>query len=257
MERRDRFRRPVVSRILVTGSADGLGRLAAASLLSSGHDVVVHARNRERAASLDGLVDLGADLVVGDFTDRDAVRHVAVELNDAKPLDAVIHNVGVWSGRAVMPVNIVAPYLLTALLPGPSRLVYLSSSSHFGGRPSLDGVDWRGRRPGTYDDSKLFVTTLAAAVARLRPEVLSNAVDPGWVPTNMGGRGAPDDLEMGHRTQEWLVSSNDSEALTSGGYWYHRRRQQPHPAVNDHAFQDLLLQALADETGVLLGEGTH
>ena len=152
------------------------------------------------------------------FTDRDAVRQVAVELNEAKPLDAVIHNVGVWSGRAVMPVNIVAPYLLTALLPGPSRLVYLSSSFHFGGRPSLDGIDWRGQRAGSYDDSKLFVTTLAAAVARLRPEVLSNAVDPGWVPTNMGGTGAPDDLEMGHRTQEWLVSSNDSEALTSGGY---------------------------------------
>jgi hypothetical protein len=87
--------------------------------------------------------------------------------------------------------------------------------------------------------------------------VLSNAVDPGWVPTNMGGSGAPDDLEMGHRTQEWLVSSNDSEALTSGGYWYHRQRRRPHPAVNDHAFQDLLLQALSVETGVLLGEPTH
>jgi NAD(P)-dependent dehydrogenase (short-subunit alcohol dehydrogenase family) len=245
-----------VSRILVTGSADGLGRLAAESLLSSGHEVVVHARNRERAASLDALVDRGAGLVVGDFTDRNAVRDVVSELSEAEPLDAVIHNVGVWSGRAVMPVNIVAPYLLTALLPGPSRLVYLSSSSHFGGRPSLDGIDWRGQRPGRYEDSKLFLTTLAAAVARLRPEVLSNAVDPGWVPTKMGGRRAPDDLRMGHRTQEWLVSSNDSEALTSGGYWYHFERRPPHPAVSDQAFQDLLLQALAAETGVQIG-GTH
>src|SRR5687768_14565852 len=195
-----------MTRILVTGSAEGLGRLAAESLLSAGHDVVVHARNRERAESLRGLVDRGAGLVVGDFTDLDAVRRVAAELNDAKPLDAVIHKVGVWSGRAVMPVNIVAPYLLTALLPGPRRLVYLSSSSHFGGRPTLGGVDWRGRRAGSYEDSKLFVTTLAAAVARLRPHVLSNAVDPGWVPTRMGGPGAPDDRELGHDTQEWLVT---------------------------------------------------
>ena len=217
----------------------------------------MHARNRERAASLDALVDLGASLVVGDFTDLDALRHVAVELNDAKPLDAVIHNVGVWSGRSVMPVNIVAPYVLTALLRGPSRLVYLSSSSHFGGRPSLDGIDWRGQRPGSYEDSKLFVTTLAAAMARLRPDVLSNAVDPGWVPTNMGGPGAPDDLEMGHRTQEWLVSSSDHEVLTTGGYWYHHQRLQPHPAVNDLTFQDLLLQALALETGVQIGEAPH
>jgi hypothetical protein len=89
-------------------------------------------------------------------------------------------------------------------------------------------------------------------VGRLRPEVLSNAVDPGWVPTKMGGPGAPDDLEMGHRTQEWLASSNDPEVIASGGYWYHRQRRQPHPAVNDHAFQDLLLRALAVETGVAI-----
>jgi NAD(P)-dependent dehydrogenase (short-subunit alcohol dehydrogenase family) len=194
-----------VSRILVTGSADGLGRLAADALVAAGHDVVVHARNRERAAGLDALVERGADVVVGDFTERDAVRRIAAELNDAKPLDAVIHNAGVWSGPAVMPVNIIAPYLLTALLRGPRRLVYLSSGSHFGGRPSFDGIDWRGESVGSYSDSKLFVTTLAAAVARLRPGVLSNAVDPGWVPTKMGGPNAPDDLELGHRTQEWLA----------------------------------------------------
>jgi NAD(P)-dependent dehydrogenase (short-subunit alcohol dehydrogenase family) len=87
----------VVSRILVTGSADGLGRLAAGALLSAGHDVVVHARNDERAVNLEALVERGADLVIGDFADRDAVQRVAAELNDAEPLDAVIHNAGVWS----------------------------------------------------------------------------------------------------------------------------------------------------------------
>jgi NAD(P)-dependent dehydrogenase (short-subunit alcohol dehydrogenase family) len=242
----------MVSRILVTGSADGLGRAAAASLLSAGHDVVVHARNRERAVGLDALVARGAHLVVGDFTDRDAVRRIVAELNDAKPLDAVIHNAGVWSGPAVMPVNIIAPYLLTALLRGPRRLVYLSSGSHFGGRPALVGVDWRGESAGSYSDSKLFVTTLAAAVARLRPGVLSNAVDPGWVPTKMGGPHAPDDLELGRQTQEWLASSDEPQALTSGGYWYHRRRQQPHRAVHDEAFQDNLLRTLTEEVGTVL-----
>jgi NAD(P)-dependent dehydrogenase (short-subunit alcohol dehydrogenase family) len=244
-----------MSRILVTGSADGLGRLAAESLLSSGHEVVVHARNRARAETLRGLVDRGAGLVIGDFTDRDAVRRVAAELSGAEPLDAVIHNVGVWSGPAVMPVNIVAPYLLTALLRPPRRLIYLSSASHYGGRPSLAEVDWQGRRAGSYEDSKLFVTTLAAAVARLRPDVLSNAVDPGWVPTKMGGAGAPDDLELGHQTQEWLAISDDPKALTSGGYWYHRELREPHRAVNDQAFQDRLLQALGEETGTSLDEG--
>jgi NAD(P)-dependent dehydrogenase (short-subunit alcohol dehydrogenase family) len=237
---------------LVTGSADGLGRAAADSLLSAGHDVVVHARNQERAADLDALVERGAHLVVGDFTERDAVRRIAAELNDAEPLDAVIHNAGVWSGPAVMPVNIIAPYLLTALLRGPRRLVYLSSGLHTSGRPSLTGVDWRGESAGSYSDSKLFVTTLAAAVARLRPGVLSNAVDPGWVPTRMGGPSAPDDLELGHQTQEWLASSDEPQALTTGGYWYHDRRLQPHRAVHDEAFQDRLLRTLAEETGTAL-----
>ena len=238
-----------MSRILVTGSADGLGRAAADALLSQGHEVVVHARNPDRAADLRSFVDRGAQLVLGDLADRGDVRAIAAELSDADPLDAVIHNAGVWSGRAVLPVNIIAPYLLTALLPGPRRLVYLSSGSHFSGHPAVDGVDWSGRTSGSYGDSKLFVTALAAAVARLRPEVLSNAVDPGWVPTRMGGAGAPDDLELGHRTQEWLATSDDPEALTSGGYWYHEQRQEPHAAVHDTAFQDRLLQALAQETG--------
>jgi NAD(P)-dependent dehydrogenase (short-subunit alcohol dehydrogenase family) len=241
-----------VSRILVTGSADGLGRLTADALQSAGHDVVVHARNRERAAGLAALIDRGADLVIGDLADRDAVRRVAAELNDAQPLDAVIHNAGVWSGRAVMPVNIVAPYLLTALLPAPRRLVYLSSGSHYGGRPSVADVDWRGQHAGSYADSKLFVSALAAALTRLRPGVLSNSVDPGWVPTRMGGPGAPDDLDLGHRTQEWLATSDDPRALTTGGYWYHGERQEPHRAVHDEAFQDRLLQALAEETATPL-----
>jgi NAD(P)-dependent dehydrogenase (short-subunit alcohol dehydrogenase family) len=190
--------------------------------------------------------------VVGDLTDRKAVRRIAAELVDREPLDTVIHNAGVWSGRAVMPVNIVAPYLLTALLPLPGRLVYLSSGSHYGGHPTLQDVDWQGERAGSYADSKLFVTALAAAVARLHPEVCSNSVDPGWVPTRMGGSGAPDDLDLGHRTQEWLAVSDDPEAMTSGAYWYHRQRRQPHAAVHDERFQDRLLQALAVETGTPL-----
>ncbi|WP_159803092.1 SDR family NAD(P)-dependent oxidoreductase [Arthrobacter zhaoguopingii] len=238
-----------MSRILITGSADGLGRLTAEALHTQGHDVIVHARNADRAAHLRPLTDQGAGIVIGDFADRDAVRHIAAELADQAPLDAVIHNVGVWSGRNVMPVNIIAPYLLTALLPLPERLVYLSSGSHFGGRARVDSVDWQGKGVGSYGDSKHYLTTLAAAMARLFPDILSNSVDPGWVPTRMGGAGAPDSLELGHRTQEWLATSEDPEAHTSGGYWYHQHRREPHPSTDDTAFQDRLLSALADETG--------
>jgi NAD(P)-dependent dehydrogenase (short-subunit alcohol dehydrogenase family) len=233
-----------MARVFVTGSADGLGRLAAETLLDSGHDVVVHVRSTDRLTAVDELVDRGAAVVVGDLSDREQMRSVARDVNSLGRMDAVIHNAGVYTGPHVIPVNVVAPYLLTALIDRPQRLVYLSSGMHRSGRAALDG--------GSYSDSKLFVTALAVAVARLWPDVLSNAVDPGWVPTRMGGAGAPDDLRLGHLTQEWLATSEDSDARTSGGYWHHQRRREPHPAVHDPRFQDELLGHLGRLTGTRL-----
>jgi NAD(P)-dependent dehydrogenase (short-subunit alcohol dehydrogenase family) len=215
--------------------------------------VIVHARSAERLAAVDNLVARGASAVVGDLADLDQTRAVADQVNRLGQPDAVIHNAGVLSGPHVLPVNVVAPYLLTALIHGPRRLVYLSSDMHHGGRPAVAGLDWSGRRAtGSYSDSKLLVTTLAVAVARLWPHVCSNAVDPGWVPTRMGGPGAPDDLRLGHLTQERLAAGDDPEARTSGGYWHHQERRSPHPAVLDPRFQDELLAALAHFTGTPL-----
>ena len=242
-----------MARVFITGSADGLGRAAAQTLLDDGHEVVVHVRSRGRLVAVGDLVDRGAAVVVGDLSDLEETRAIAADVNHVGRMDAVIHNAGVYTRPQVLPVNIVAPYLLTTLIHRPERSVYLSSGMHRGGRASLTGMDWSGRRAtGSYSDSKLFVTTLAAAVARLWPDVLSNAVDPGWVPTRMGGPGAPDDLRLGHLTQEWLATSNDPDALTSGGYWHHRRRIEPHAAVHDQQFQDQLLDDLARFTGTRL-----
>lgn len=242
-----------MARIFITGSADGLGRLAAQTLLDDGHEVVVHARNSDRLSAVSDLVDRGATAVVGDLSDLEQTRAIADEVNSLGRPDTVIHNAGVYTGAQVLPVNIVAPYLFTALIDRPQRLIYLSSSEHRSGRASLTDIDWSGRRTESYPDSKLFVTTLALAVARLRRDVFSNAVDPGWVPTRMGGRGAPDDLRLGHLTQEWLATSEDPDARTSGGYWHHQRRIEPHPAVRDQRFQDQLLAELARFTATSLG----
>jgi len=239
-----------VARILITGSSDGLGRAAAAALLDDGHSVVVHVRTPERLAAVRDLLDRGAQAVVGDLAKLDEVRGLAEQANALGRFDAVIHNAGVFSGPALLPVNVVAPFVLTAEMERPERLIYLSSGMHRGGYPDLDGVDWSGARVSrSYSDSKLFVTALAAAVARLWPEVYSNAVDPGWVPTRMGGPGAPGDLRLGHVTQAWLAVSDNPEALTSGGYWHHRATREPHQAVHDRHFQAALLSSLADYTG--------
>jgi NAD(P)-dependent dehydrogenase (short-subunit alcohol dehydrogenase family) len=238
-----------MARVFITGSADGLGRAAAQTLLDGRHEVVVHARNSDRLKAVPDLAERSAAVVVGDLGDIEQTRGIAHDVNRLGQMDAIIHNAGVYTGPQVLPVNIVAPYVLTALIDRPQRIVYLSSSDHYSGLPNLTGIDWSGRRTGSYPDSKLFVTTLAFAVAHLWSDVLSNAVDPGWVPTRMGGPGAPDDLRLGHLTQEWLATSDDPDARTSGGYWHHQRQIEPHPAVRDARFQDQLLDHLARFTG--------
>lgn len=69
--------------------------------------------------------------------------------------------------------------------------------------------------------SWLLYEILAKAVARKWSDVLSNAVNPGWVPTKMGGSGASDDLQKGAETQVWLATSED--ARISGRYFFHQK----------------------------------
>src|ERR671934_2080400 len=135
-----------MARVFITGSADGLGRLAAQALLDDGHEVVVHARNRDRLTAVRDLLDRGAAAVVGDLSDLEETRGVARDVNRLGRMDAVIHNAGVYAGPHVLPVNVVAPYLLTALIDRPQRLIYLSGSEHRSGRARLTGIDWSGHR---------------------------------------------------------------------------------------------------------------
>lgn len=241
-----------MARILITGAGAGLGLGAARELLDQGHTLIVHGRSAERASGLDPLLDSAPDrvsLVTGELKDTTATKNVAAAVSELGGVDAVIHNAGTMDEPVVLPVNVVAPYLLTALVPA-QRQIYLSSSMHTGGRPTIDGLDWTGdSTTATYSDSKLLVTVLAAAVARVAPGVFSNTVDPGWVPTRMGGASAPDDLELGHRTQAWLAAADDPATHTSA-YWHHQKQRNPHPAVHDIAFQDTLLHALTTHTGI-------
>lgn len=258
-----------MSRIFITGSTDGLGLAAARTLIAEGHEVVLHARSKKRATAIAELAPRSAGIVVGDLSSAAETRAVADQVNEIGQtigrMDSVIHNAGVYlepsrgtspEGHAkTLSVNTLAPYMLTALIERPSRLIYLSSGMHRSGSSSLRDIDWVERRwepSSAYSESKLFVATLAFAVARHWSNVLSNAVDPGWVPTKMGGAGAPDDLEMGHLTQTWLAVSDEPAAKVSGGYWYHRERQKPAAESLDPKFQDQLLEELVGLTGVSL-----
>jgi NAD(P)-dependent dehydrogenase (short-subunit alcohol dehydrogenase family) len=128
--------------------------------------------------------------------------------------------------------------MLTGLTGRPDRLIYPSRGLHHAGAGSLRDIDWTSRSwnaAQAYAETKLHVTALALTLARTWPEVLSNAVDPGWVPTKMGG-----------------PVSSDAAPTVSGGYWYHRQRQAPAPQARDPAFQDQPKDRLAALTGVAL-----
>jgi NAD(P)-dependent dehydrogenase (short-subunit alcohol dehydrogenase family) len=254
-----------MGRIFITGSTDGLGLAAARTLMEESHRVVLHARSLQRTSALADLASCALGVVVGDLSSAAETRSVADQVNAIGRMDAVIHNAGTYSTKSrsatpeghasILAVNTLAPYMLTALIERPGRLIYLSSSMHRGGAGPLHDIDWVERRwdaTRAYSESKLYVAALAFAVARYWPDVLSNAVDPGWVPTKMGGPGAPDDLEMGHLTQTWIATSNEPAAKVGGRYWHHGRQQTPAREVADPGFQDQLVIKLTQLSGISL-----
>jgi NAD(P)-dependent dehydrogenase (short-subunit alcohol dehydrogenase family) len=255
-----------LAKVFITGSSEGLGLMAGRLLAEQGHGVVLHARSEARAeATLAALPQVEA-VLVGDLSALAAMRDVADQANRRGRFDAVIHNVGIGYREPrrvetvdglsqLWAVNVLAPYVLTALMQRPGRLVYISSGMHTGGDPSLDDPQWSGRRwngSQAYSDTKLHDVLLAFGVARRWPDVLANAVHPGWVPTRMGGTGAPDDLDQGHLTQAWLAVSDDPGARVTGGYFYHQRPRDVHPAAQGPELQDRLLDYCRDMSGVAL-----
>jgi NAD(P)-dependent dehydrogenase (short-subunit alcohol dehydrogenase family) len=255
-----------MARIFITGSSTGLGLAAGQSLLADGHDVVFHARDAERASALRSNAPDATAIVTGDLSLLTDARSIANQVNAIGPVDTVIHNASLYGelgegrtpeGHSVMTaVNILAPYALTALIERPKRLVYMSSGLHRGGSAALDDIDWTGRRwqaVQAYGDTKLQIVALAFAVAQAWPEVFSNAVDPGWVRTRMGGSSAPVDIATGQATQSWLAASNDNAARTTGGYWHAMNREAPAPAATELTYQTELLTQLERLTGITLG----
>ena len=231
-----------MSRIFITGSADGLGIMAARLLVADGHHVVLHARNQKRANDALTNVSGAGTAVVGDLSSIAETKHVAEQVNAIGTFDAIIHNAGVGYREShriptadglsqVFAVNSMAPYILTCLINKPKRLVYTSSGLHRSGDASLNDLTWNARSwagSSAYADTKLHNVILAFAVARKWRDIFSNALEPGWVGTKMGGPGAPDSLEEGLATQVWLAVSEEKEALVSGKYFYHKKLRSFH-----------------------------
>jgi NAD(P)-dependent dehydrogenase (short-subunit alcohol dehydrogenase family) len=251
--------------IFVTGSSDGIGRETARQLVEGGHRVVLHARDDARAKDAAAALPGASGVAVGDLSVVAGIRQAAESASALGPYDAVIHNAGVGGAAArhrtadgrerIFAVNVLGPYLLTALMPLPSRLVYLTSGLESVGRVNLDDLQWERRAwdgMQAYSDSKLCDVLLAFAIARRYPQLRSNAVDPGWIKTKLGGQGATDELPVGARTQVWLATSDDSGAAVTGRYFKWRRELRANSAAYDTDLQEALLAACATLVGVAL-----
>lgn len=255
-----------MARVFITGSSAGLGLMAAQLLIEIGHRVVVHGRNQARADAALASAPGAEAAVVGDLSSIRDMRAVADQANALGGFDAVIHNAGIGYRKSrrnnsedglplLFATNTLAPYVLTALIERPKRLVYLSSGMHRSATLNLTDLAWT-TRPwrGTeaYAESKLHDVLIAFAVARRWPNVLSNALEPGWVATRMGGPGAPDDLDAAHRTQVWLAVSEDTAARVTGEYFYHMQPRKPNPVSRHEDAQDRLLEACRRLSGIAL-----
>ena len=254
-----------MARIFVTGSSTGLGLMAAELLVEQGHRVVLHARSPARAEDARRALPQAAAVAIGDLSTIAGASAVAEQVNRFGRFDAIIHNAGVGYREArvttedglprVFAVNVLAPYIMTAQIERPDRLVYLSSGMHRSAAPQFDDLAWTRRGwngAAAYAESKFLDALLAFGVARRWPDTLSNAVEPGWVATRMGGAGAPDDLDQGHRTQVWLAVSDDPAARVSGQHFYHLAERAPEPQTRSAELQDRLFSECERISGVAL-----
>ncbi len=193
--------------ILITGSTDGIGKLAGLKLAKEGHRVLLHGRN---ASKLSRVLEATKketnndqiDGFVADFSDLQQVSKMGEDLIEKiGQVDVLINNAGVFKSAQTltkqgldirMVVNYLAPYLLThklinqQVLKAGSRVINLSSAAQ--STVSMDLLD--GKRSVSdqeaYAQSKLALLMWSFYLAAENSEIAVIALNPGsLLNTNM------------------------------------------------------------------------
>ncbi|KAL4728691.1 Short-chain dehydrogenase chry4 [Fusarium chlamydosporum] len=252
-------------RILITGSTDGFGFEAARQLIERKHEVYLHARSEQRAEEVKEKCPGAAGVLIADLTTVSETRKLAEEANAIGTFDAVILNAGLLYGPfrksdlgvpASVFVNLVAPYMLAALLKQPKRLIFIASVLHHEADTSLKDIFWleRGEQQfkdfQAYCDSKFHIVLLVNAIARRFSNSSVIAVHPGYVPTKLAGKDAPGKMEDGIETYVMLAEGDYDTTLTGAYFDPKRERAQPHALTANQDMQEAVVRACEDLTGL-------
>lgn len=225
--------------------------MTAKILHEKGHEVFLHAKNQRRAEETAMHFQNKVKVFIADLSDFEEVKKLAREVNSYGVFDVIIHNAGVFHSAhdVIFKVNTLAPYMLTALMHKPKRMIYIGSNMHSSGTEKTENLSLE--TGVNYSTSKLQVLMLGLAIAKKWSDVCVCIVDPGWVRTKMANYSAPDTLEEGTATQAWLALS--AELATHSGKCFHHLKEVSYSSKADNInAQEKLLQTYEKFTNVYL-----
>lgn len=203
--------------ILITGANRGIGKEIARQMAELGWQVIVAARNFEAATNVAGEIGHDAFAVRLDVTDIAVIGQAAETIRQKfGRLDVLVNNAAIMGSSPMrsfdldemeqtMDTNLMGPIRTAkSFMPlmkesDDARMINLSSG--MGELASL--------RSGGYAAYRLSKTSLNAFTILLASELQSVkvfAMCPGWVQTDMGGKGAPRPVSKGAETAVWLAT---------------------------------------------------
>src|SRR3954463_5344602 len=208
---------------LVTGGNRGIGYELVKQLALKGFKVILASRDpdlgHEAAQKLKEL-DLDVSCVVMDVTNQESIHQAAISVNERYGrLDVLINNAGVYLEEnkklvamdssileKTMATNFFGVYhVIRSFIPlmekrGYGRIINVSSEYGAMSEMSYPGV-------GAYKLSKFALNGLTRLVAaEINGDIKVNAVDPGWVSTDMGGPSAPRSPKQAAESILWLAT---------------------------------------------------
>lgn len=201
--------------VLITGANRGIGQQLARMLATDGWDVLVGARDKQKADSTAARLrkDTGGRLkgVVIDVTSDASVTTAAQKLRDgAIKLDALVNNAGVMRG-AINETNFFGPLRVTLAMQPLLRGAVINVTSSLADRVKLEPmtrdalVEYMRNSRDDYALSKAALNQLTQLLAMELAPIRVSAVDPGWCRTELGGRNAPRSVEQGAAAVRALV----------------------------------------------------